>query len=340
VASSPTVRTRVWPAARPPGSVQVWARQPPVACRAESQILTDWPSASAYVASESVGRSFGRAAAVLACAAVFRRAEVTARGLLELTPGPGPRPSNSTGPSADLGRSGQVRRFRSESFCVRTITCGPSAERPTRPKFDGRSRPTAGRPGRVHGPGLRAPLLVPPATAVSSPRLTGRQYPGVNPRKAHRPSVPRVSSPWLTSQQRSQFPAAHGQSVPRGSRAVSSRWLTGRQFPRSITAGPLAGYFRVGAPCEGPAVPRRDPRPGALVRCAASGRRTTRTAADSAGLRPGVRPGCRSRAQRDAPLRKEPRLIRSRPRPAPPPLGATCTGHRVGLGAGGAGWGE
>ena len=148
----------------------------------------------------------------------------------------------------------------------------------------------------ARGSGPRPTLLVPPAAAVSSPRLTGRQYPGVNPRKAHRPSVPRVSSPWLTSHQRSQFPAAHGQSVPRGSRAVSSRWLTGRQFPRSIPAGPLAGYFRVGAPCEGPAVPRRDPRPGALVRCAASGRRTTRTAADSAGLRPGVRPGCRSRA--------------------------------------------
>ena len=42
--------------------------------------------------------------------------------------------------------------------------------------------------------------------------------------------------------------------------------------------------------------------------------------------------------RRYAPQRSGPRLVRSRPRPAPPPLGATCTGHRVGLGAGSARW--
>ena len=38
----------------------------------------------------------------------------------------------------------------------------------------------------------------PPAAAVSSPRLTGRQYPRVSSLVAHGPSVPRVSTPWRT----------------------------------------------------------------------------------------------------------------------------------------------
>ena len=217
-------------------------------------------------------------------------------GLLELTPGPGPRPSSSTGPSADRSRSGQVR---AASFRV-ILRSGGYVRALRRAADSAQVRRALTADCGSPGPGPRPGAPGPAARAA----CCRRQFPA-----AHRPSVPRgqspqgpqavsprVSSPWLTSHQRSQFPAAHGQSVPRGSRAVSSRWLTGRQFPRSIPAGPLAGYFRVGAPCEGPAVPRRDPRPGALVRCAARGRRTTRTAADSAGLRPGVRPGCRSRA--------------------------------------------
>ena len=183
-------------------AAQVWARQPPIAGRAESRMLTGRPSASACVASESVGRCSARAAAVLACMAEDRRS----RGHWPGPPRTDSRPRAPTlkfdGPVCRPGPNGSS----AGGFVPRHSAFGRLR---TGPPPGGRLGPSpAGAHGRLRvaragstarGSGPRTELLVLPAAAVGSPRLTGRQFPGVNPRKAHRPSVPRVSSPWLTS---------------------------------------------------------------------------------------------------------------------------------------------
>ena len=80
--------------------------------------------------------------------------------------------------------------------------------------------PITSRTGRGRGPGvpgLRVLRLGPPAAAVSSPRLTGRQYPKVSSLMARGPSVPRVSSPVAHRPlvPIGQIPVAHRPSVPR-----------------------------------------------------------------------------------------------------------------------------
>jgi len=102
-----------------------------------------------------------------------------------------------------------------------------------------RPGPSARRP-LPSGAGPRLLRLAPPAAAVSSPRLTGRQFPRSVPRGsravsapgqfpvAHEPSVPRVRSPRLT-----------GLQLP-----SQTPWRTGRQFPESAPSEQaLVGTF-------------------------------------------------------------------------------------------------
>jgi hypothetical protein len=113
----------------------------------------------------------------------------------------------------------------------------------------------------ARGSGPRPTLLVPPAAAVSSPRLTGRQFPGSVPARPTGRQSPRsvphgsqaisaVSSPRLTG---SQFPAAHGPSVPGGSRAVSS---PGRFPPARLPATSESGPRERGQRCPGETLAR------------------------------------------------------------------------------------
>jgi hypothetical protein len=188
--------------------------------------------------------AFGRAAAaagrgLVGPAASARtgpaaRARNLARGLCPFRSGP-VRPTAC--PSGQRLKSGPVhlpmsvdpslecRRVRAESCGVRYdyVRPGPSARRPL-----------------PSSTGPRLLWLAPPAATVSSPRLTGRQFPGSVPRGsravsapgqfpvAHEPSVPRVRSPRLT-----------GRQLP-----SQTPWRTGRQFPESAPSEPaLVGTF-------------------------------------------------------------------------------------------------
>ena len=197
-------------------------------------------------------------------------------------------------------------------------------------------------PGPVSGPtqrtrrfGRRSPWLRDGLlrAAESSPWLTGRQCPSIRVSSpvAHGPSVPLNPSLFPSGSRAvsghhapTVSSPAPSESVPPSTQAVSSPMTEG---PRSGLATPESRSAR--EPSR-PYVARVRVRVRDVRRRWAYGESGTRPDPAAAVLRPSLArpsPG-RDRAERTATPARSSRLIRSRPRPVPPPLGATCTGHR------------
>jgi hypothetical protein len=261
------------------------------------------------------------------------------RAVIDTVFGPRPlgagrgRPSLTCHSGSSSGRSPPIRVSSADGY-GRTYDARNGCARPDRPPAEvpgiltpvGPSSASGGRPVAAARADRRqrrqAPLAV--AAAVSPRGSRAVSSPSKHP-VAHGPSVPP-----------SQFPEAHGPSVPR----VSSHMAHGPSVPR--VSSPMA---------HGPSVPRDSHStvtnvtcdPGRGVRLDTSRKRANRVYTDGSqsyrASGPRLRPGFRSPAD-GSPHPGRPRLVRARPKPAPPPLGATCTGQRVGLGAGSAQWGD